>query len=282
MGRWLQEGDDPCPLEGLYPALPTVATPASAQACHVQASGDAGSRPANRPGLSPYAGGAPTGVPAASSLWIDRGLRLVERSRASLMRVRCMNAAARDRASPVEPRGFAAAKALESPIQLPYRARAASGGYPLAPLRLLGREPAAARSPRSERHRSPPMSWPGITFIQSDGTERVVEAEPGHDRDGGRGEECSRRHRRRVRRGLRLRHLPRLRGRCLGVEHYRCPRSRWRKTCSTSPSTSARPSSRLSCQIRVTAEALDGLVVSTFPSGRAEFSGKEDRRWARS
>ena len=128
----------------------------------------------------------------------------------------------------------------------------------------LSRRPARWPRPavRSQHERSAqeacrPMAK--ITFIQPDGSEQVVDRRARHDRHGDGQEEPGRRHRGRVRRRLLVRHLPRLCRRGLAREGRRRPR-RWRRTCSTSPSTCApRAASPARSRSR---EALDGLVVA--------------------
>ena len=76
--------------------------------------------------------------------------------------------------------------------------------------------------------------------------------------DGRRGQESGSRHRCRLRRRLRLRHLSCLCRSRLGGGTCR-PNPRWKRPCWISRQVAA-PNSRLSCQLRVTSE-MDGLIV---------------------
>jgi ferredoxin, 2Fe-2S len=146
-------------------------------------------------------------------------------------------------------------KALECHIQLAYRARAASGAR-LSHLRL----PGASQPPPDPRDRKILKSanvMARITFIQNDGTERVVEAEPGMTvmeaavKNGipGIAAECG--------------------GACACATCHVYVEDAWRESTGSPEQMEedmldfafdVRPSSRLSCQIKVT-DALDGLVV---------------------
>ena len=168
------------------------------------------------------------------------------------MRTSRQASAGRDQA---KARRMAAAKALESQNQLPYRARAASGA-PVSRLSLSG----ANQPPPDPRDRNTLKSanvMATITFIQNDGTERVVEAEPGMTvmeaavKNGvsGIAAECG--------------------GACACATCHVYVEEAWREPTGTPEQMEedmldfafdVRPSSRLSCQIKVT-EALDGLVV---------------------
>jgi ferredoxin, 2Fe-2S len=151
-------------------------------------------------------------------------------------------------ADPVE------AKALESHSQLPYRARAASGGLACA----------SAFRARTNRRPIPETGrlnsanvMARITFIQKDGTERVVEAEPGmtvmeaavKNSISGIAAECG--------------------GACACATCHVYVDDAWRAATGAPEQMEedmldfafdVRPSSRLSCQIKVS-DALDGLVV---------------------
>ena len=150
---------------------------------------------------------------------------------------------------------MAAAKALESQNQLPYRARAARGAF-LSRLSLSG----ASQPPPDPRDRKTLKSdnvMATITFIQNDGTERVVQAEPGMTvmeaavKNGvvGIAAECG--------------------GACACATCHVYVEEAWREPTGSPEQMEedmldfafdVRPSSRLSCQIKVT-EALDGLIV---------------------
>ncbi len=91
-----------------------------------------------------------------------------------------------------------------------------------------------------------------ITFIQHNGTEQTVDGQPGHDGHGDGDQEHGARHRCRLRRRLRLRHLPCLcRAGMAGKDGH--AQSAWKRTCSILPSTCATPAAcpaRSRCQRR--------------------------------
>lgn len=148
-------------------------------------------------------------------------------------------------------------KALESQSQLPYRARAAGGADPV-PRSSFGRA-SNVRSPAPEIDQGlkPANVMARITFIQPDGTENSVEAEPGMTvmeaavKNSVRGiaAECG--------------------GACACATCHVYVEEEWREATGQPEQMEEdmldfafdiRPSSRLSCQIKVT-EALDGLKV---------------------
>src|SRR6185437_628853 len=147
-------------------------------------------------------------------------------------------------------------KVLESHPQLAYRARAASG-HAFSRLHPRARASAAVRSPQIEHPPQLANVMARITFIQNDGTERVVEAEPGmtvmeaavKNSIPGIAAECG--------------------GACACATCHVYVDDAWREATGQPEQMEedmldfafdVRPSSRLSCQIKVS-DALDGLVV---------------------
>jgi len=147
-------------------------------------------------------------------------------------------------------------KALESLSHLPYRARAASGApFSRSPSGASFKPLSEAPDVRTIASRAKNMAR--ITFIQNDGTERVVEAEPGmtvmeaavKNSIPGIAAECG--------------------GACACATCHVYVDDAWREKTGQPEQMEedmldfafdVRPSSRLSCQIKVT-EDLDGLVV---------------------
>ena len=102
-------------------------------------------------------------------------------------------------------------------------------------------------------------TMPKITYIEHDGTVHTVEARTRLDGDGDGPAQRRHQHRRRMRRRLHLRHLPGACGREV-VSVVGPPSAEEEDMLDFA--FEVKPTSRLSCQIKVT-EALDGLIVRT-------------------
>ena len=152
--------------------------------------------------------------------------------------------------------------ALMAQKALPLRLSREEAGVPVHHLIDQPAEETRRRVTRRSRFHSSSHStaMPKITYIEHDGTVAHGRGRTRLDRDGDGAAQRRRQHRRRMRRLLHLRDLPGACGREAWFPIVGPPSAEEEEMLDTA--FEVKPTSRLSCQIKVT-EALDGLIVHT-------------------